>query len=304
MLRRMTDPTPETPGGGQPDEELPRWLRSRLPPRGLRGQSSAVVEVIVSQPARASYDTAQQVAVLAGVNVATVTRTAQRLGYDGWPQLQRELRARHLAHLSAPDVARAHAAADPPTTSPVQRDLESLSMTLRSRVMGQVSVVASAIASARRTLVIADGSYAALAMALAHNARLAGYDVEDVLDGGASVANRLATVAPGDVVLLVSFWRLYETAVVAASAAHQAGARVFLLTDAVSADLAGHVEEALVVPAEGAAFFPSMTSGLAVLQAVVTELADLDPARTHASVAAAEREWQRFALLHRRTGRS
>jgi len=301
MLGAMTSRAGDDPATESGD--LPGWLRTRLPTRGLRGQSSAVVDTMMSQPARASYGTAHELAALAGVNVATVTRTAQRLGYDGWPQLQRELRARYLAHLSAPEVAQQHAASESSGGSPLQRDLEGLAMVTRSPVVGQVGPLAAAIAGARQTLVIADGSYAALALAMAHNARLAGYEVEDVLDGGAAVANRVASLGPDDVVLLISFWRLYETAVLAARSAHAAGARVFLLTDAMSQDLAEHVEQALIVPTEGMAFFPSMTSGLAVLQAVVTELAAVDPERSQSSVEAAEVQWQRFGLLHRGTQR-
>lgn len=284
--------------------DLPGWLRGRLPTRGLQGQSSAVLTTIISQPSRASYATAAGLASLAGVNVATVTRTAQRLGFDGWPQLQRELRARYLSHLSAPEVAAQHAELAVGAGSPLQRDVDALALVTRSPVVGQIATVAAAIGSARRTYVVADGSYAALALALTHNVRLAGYDIEDVLDGGAAVANRVAAVGPSDVVVLISFWRLYKTALLAAQGAHAAGARVFLLTDATSPDLADHVEQTLVVPAEGAAFFPSLTSGLAVLQAIVTELATLDPQRSQGSVAAAEAQWQRFGLLHHRTGRS
>ena len=285
----------------EPDD-LPGWLRARLPGRGVGGRSHAVLTTLVSHPSRASYGTAAELAALAGVNVATVTRTAQRLGFDGWPQLRRELRARYLSHLSAPQVAEQHAELAIGASSPLQCDVNALALVTRSPVISQITTVAAAIASARRTYVVADGSYAALALALTHNVRLAGYDVEDVVDGGAAVANRVATVGPSDVVLLISFWRLYKTAVTAAQGAHTAGARVFLLTDATSPDLADHVEQILVVPAEGTSFFPSLTSGLAVLQAIVTELATLDPQRSQASVAAAEAQWQRFGLLHHRTG--
>lgn len=283
---------------------LPRWLQSRLPGRGVGVQSSAVLATIASQPSRASYGTAAELASLSGVSVATVTRTAQRLGFDGWPQLQHELRARYLSHLSAPQVAERHAELEVGANFALQRDVDGLALVTRSMVVSQITTVAAAMGSARRTYVVADGSYAALALALTHNVRLAGYDAEDVLDGGAAVANRVAAMGPSDVVLLISFWRMYKTALLAAQGAHAAGARVFLLTDVTSPDIAEHVEQTLVVPAEGSAFFPSLTSGLAVLQAIATELAALDPQRTQASVAAAEAEWHRFGLLHHRTGRT
>ncbi|MEV1172728.1 RpiR family transcriptional regulator, partial [Nonomuraea sp. NPDC049784] len=59
-------------------------------------------------------------------------------------------------------------------------------------------------------------------------------------------------------------------------------------------------EAVVIVPAGGEAFFPSLTAGMAVAQALVTHLAAMDPARTGASIEAAESMWTRFGLLHRR----
>jgi hypothetical protein len=64
--------------------------------------------------------------------------------------------------------------------------------------------------------------------------------------------------------------------------------------------LAQAAEEVVIVPAEGEAFFPSLTAGIAVAQALVTQLAAVDPARTSATIEAAESMWSKFGLLHRR----
>ncbi|MEU4548546.1 hypothetical protein [Nonomuraea dietziae] len=56
----------------------------------------------------------------------------------------------------------------------------------------------------------------------------------------------------------------------------------------------------MMAPAEGVAFFPSLTAGMAVAQALVTQLAAVDPARTSVSIEAAEGMWSKFGLLHRR----
>ena len=72
-----------------------------------------------------------------------------------------------------------------------------------------------------------------------------------------------------------------------------------MVTDAVAPALASVAGGVVTVPAEGVAFFPSLTTGLAVVQAIVTELAEIDPARTRRAVAAAEEQWRTFALLHR-----
>jgi hypothetical protein len=58
-----------------------------------------------------------------------------------------------------------------------------------------------------------------------------------------------------------------------------------------------------MVPAEGVAFFPSLTAGIAVVQAMVAQLAAIDPPRTSASIEAAEGMWSTFGLLHHRPSR-
>jgi len=50
------------------------WLRTRVPERGLRPKAAAVLEVLLSQPRRATFGSTVELAQLAGVNIATVTR--------------------------------------------------------------------------------------------------------------------------------------------------------------------------------------------------------------------------------------
>lgn len=286
------------------DDGLAAWLRARVPDRGLRPKAADVLAALVAQPRRASYSSAAELAELAGVNVATVVRTAQALGFAGWPALQQEVRARYLSSLSAPQVADEHAGStDSPGTAAIQRDLDNLALVARRLDHTAVHTLAKAIAEARRTVVVATGSYTAVGLALAHNAQLAGYDVTLAAGyGGGGPANTVAAMTDQDVLVAVSFWRLNESAVVAAEQAQAHGARVFAITDTASSALTAVAEQVLIVPAEGVAFFPSLTAALALAQAVVTELAAIDPARTKAAIERAETQWRRFGLLHRQPG--
>jgi DNA-binding MurR/RpiR family transcriptional regulator len=285
-----------------PDDGFEDWLRDRVPERGLRSKAAAVLEVLLSQPRRASFGSTVELAQLAGVNTATVTRTAQALGFAGWPALQQELRARYLSSLSAPEVAAEHHGVRSPGSASLRRDLDSMALLSRRFDEAPVRTIAEAVAAARRTIVVADGSFAAVGVAFAHNARLAGYDVV-VASGDAGLANAIAASGSGDVLIAISFWRLYESTVLAASEARSRGVRVFAVTDVASPALAAAAEEMVMVPAEGVAFFPSLTAGIAVVQAIVAQLAAVDPARTSASIEAAEHMWSRFGLMHHRPTR-
>jgi DNA-binding MurR/RpiR family transcriptional regulator len=213
------------------------------------------------------------------------------------------LRARYLAALSAPEVAAEHTGigeAESPSAAAVRRDVENLALLARRMDVEAVHALAEAIATARRTLVVAIGSYSAIGVALAHNAELAGYDVTLAAGyGGGGPANAVAAMTDQDVLVAISFWRLNQASVVAAEEANARGARVFAVTDAAGPVLTRAAERVLLVPAEGAAFFPSLTAGLALAQAIVTELAVIDPARTRTAIERAEAQWARFGLLHR-----
>nr|WP_236789400.1 MurR/RpiR family transcriptional regulator [Amycolatopsis sp. GM8] len=275
-------------------------MESLLPERGLRSKSAAVVQVLRTHPRLASFGSTADIARRAGANVATVTRTAQALGFAGWPALQQELRGWYLSSLSAPEVIKEHHSVDSPAAASIRRDLDSLGIVQRRFIEHEINDVAEAIASARRTIVIADGSYAAVGMAFAHNARLAGYDVHAISVGDAELANAMARTTGDDVLVAISFWRLYQSTVLAAHEAREHGARVFVITDAASPALAKAADRVLLVPTEGVTFFPSLTAGMALAQAIVAQLAGIDEDRTEKSIEAAEAMWARFDLLRRR----
>ncbi|MFH9125584.1 MurR/RpiR family transcriptional regulator [Streptomyces globisporus] len=72
------------------------WLAGRKGYHALGPQAGRVVDALVRAPQFATYSSAREVAERAGVNVSTVVRTAQQLGFEGWTDLRQELRAHYL----------------------------------------------------------------------------------------------------------------------------------------------------------------------------------------------------------------
>lgn len=287
-----------------PDElKAPRsdhhWLVELTRTVELTPKSRAVLQVLDTQPRMSSYSAAAKVAEAAGGNVATVIRTAQTLGFPGWPPLQAEIRARYLASLSVPEVAAEHATdATSVFTTSLHRDLDSIAQATRHVDTATAMAVVERIATSRRTLVIAQGSFEAAGKALAHNATLAGYRVE--LAGGANPAdmlNILATMGPDDTLIAISLWRLYQRTVRAAQVAKEFGSTVCVITDSTRTALTEAADHTLVVSAEGAAFFPSVAAALSVAQALSAQLAAYDPERTRRSIERSEALWERFDVL-------
>ncbi|OUE24384.1 MurR/RpiR family transcriptional regulator [Clavibacter michiganensis] len=282
-------------------DDVQGWLAVRLSGRSLSRRQEAVVSVLRSQPRLASYSSAMEVAAAAGSNASTVTRTAQALGYAGWAAFQVEFRSRFLASLSAVDVAAEHRA----TTSDASKqaivtDQAHLAHLHRSIDVGAIRQVAEAITGARRTWIIASGSYAIPGRALEHNVGIAGYDIRLLDADVATLANSLASGQADDVAVVFSLWRVYDSTVRAIGIAAARGMRVLVITDDVASEVAEHADAVLVVPSEGAGFFPSLVPSLSLAQAIAVEVASIDPDRSTASISASETTWDALRIMRPR----
>lgn len=289
---------PKEPDPNDPDS-VEDWLRSLLPSKGLGASAQQVFNLIVREPAKASFLSAAELASLAQTSVSSVTRAAQRVGYGGWPDFQRDLRARHIAHLSVLEVSEVHGDGGSPFQTSLRQDADSLSVSLRKTDDSRVARIAQLIAAAESIYVTAQGSFSAVGHALVHNIQIAGYPVRELLDRPASVSNHIAQITSRDVLIVCSYWRLYDLAVIAAAQAHARGATVVVLADNISPALEESADEIIIIPAEGTSFFPSLTAAMAVQQGLVATLASIDPERTRRSLMNVEENWRAFKLLHR-----
>ena len=71
-------------------------VRERLAAALERGPSrsfAAFYRYLLEHPVEAALHTAMEMAAALAVDAATVVRASQHIGYSGWPELQKELRA-------------------------------------------------------------------------------------------------------------------------------------------------------------------------------------------------------------------
>lgn len=279
------------------------WIAELSAGTDLSPKGREVLTWLRTRPQLSAYASSRRLADEIGVNVGTIVRTAQALGFEGWTALQRELRSRYLAGLSAVELSDEHEAQGSSALTSIERDRDALNFVRKSVSAASIQAFAQAIAMATNTVVLAQGSFAAAGLALAHNARLAGYSVTHVGDSSGLV-NAVSRLTPADLLVVINCWHIWRSSITALDAAVESGVTTAVVTDSTSTLLRSTVTHQLVVPSEGASFFPSLVAALSVCQAVVVELAALDTIHTRESVAASEREWARFGLLHSATGRS
>ncbi|MFD6952556.1 RpiR family transcriptional regulator [Nocardiopsis sp. TSRI0078] len=274
------------------------WIEAALGGGRLGRAAERVVGVLRDEPRFASYASTAELAERADVNVATVVRAAQALGYTGWPALRVELRSRYLASLSAGEVLAEHAGADAdPVREAFRADREGLRALELTLDPGRVSALAEAIHGARRTRVVGSGTFAAPGLQLAHAAGIMGYDVERFDLGGTALVNALARMGPRDLLLACDLWRLPVALRAAAEVARGRGVPVAVITDRRDSPLVEGAEHVLLVPSEGVGMFPSLTPTTAVVHAVLAELARIGGDAVLEAVRDTERLWEQTELF-------
>ncbi|WP_153392819.1 MurR/RpiR family transcriptional regulator [Ornithinicoccus halotolerans] len=281
------------------DQVLPGWLTARLGDRRPAAGARRVLSAIATQPRQMSYASTSAAATAAEVNVATVVRTAQQLGFSGWPALRAEIRSPYLSGLSASEVLSEHdeEAEQGPAWSTLRRDLHNLQDLARLLDEDQVERVARIIHGAPKTLVLGSGSFAAPGLQLSHLAQTIGHDVRLQRVGGTSLFNAVSLLGPHDCLVVFQLWRTPHEIRHAMQVAAAAGASVVLVSDQVRADLVEVADELVAMPSEGASMFPSLVAAITVVQSVIAALVACDPAAAAGWSDRVEGVWSRYGLF-------
>jgi DNA-binding MurR/RpiR family transcriptional regulator len=270
------------------------WLAGRSTVGALGPQAERVAQLLVRAPQFASYASAREIAERSGANVSTVVRTAQQLGFEGWPQLREELRARYLAAVSSGDFSLGPAAAADPAPQMLRQDAENISALTTPGNLAAIRGTAQAVRAARRTLVISSGSGAGPAHILSYLGTIGGHDIRLALGASTTQAVHVARLEEGDCLITINVWRLTRTLRGLTRLARERGVTVCVLTDLRSSPLAEDADHLIVTPVEAVYPGPSLTGVVAAVQAVLGELADDDAVRASGRI---QQMWQDLDLL-------
>lgn len=272
------------------------WLHRLSSPVKVSKKIQTVLSSLEAFPRLASYGTLREVAAKANASVSTIARTAQVLGFSGWPQFQEELRTVYISSLSAVEIIqhRRHGQ-ERPSYAWLFRDFDNMGSFLRGVDIDKIVRIAEAIASANRTFVVGLGSYNGVGQVLAHSANLYGFDVRLLTEEG-EISNTVAHLREGDLVITINFWRMYRKITAIIEACSEKGIPAVMLGENITREIEVQCFETIKIPSEAIGFSPSLTVLLSVVHAIVAELQAIDPDRSSRMIQEAEREWLRQGL--------
>lgn len=271
----------------------------RLSPKQQR-----VARFLAANEAVVAFTPATELAARLEVDPATVVRSTKALGYRGYPDLQRQLRARFPHHY--PSFA---AAANSPDNGAGQasllrrafaQDHENLRAGLEVSDERAFAAVVDAIGQARRILVFGGGVAAGVVAFLGSSLLTMGFPVEQAATDGLPLVQALVQLRPEDLAFGIGFYRYVGQTVTGLERARALGVPRVALTDSPLSPLVPLADQALCAPVESISHRVSLVAPLAVANALVAACAARHPGQVAAALRRLDQEYRAAGLLAER----
>lgn len=261
----------------------------------MGGKAHGVLARLVERPEEVAVRTITELADSLGVNASTLTRLATRLGYAGFVDFQKVFRdglaSRHrhfysgqagrlVAHASERSQSLTHdLSPEIDTMVQIAKDsIVNIETFLAQLSAEELKQAARLLASAPRVRVHGLRQFSALANFLSYGLAMVRGDVGLLDPHGLGVAEGLAQLQPGDLVVVTSVEPYTRSVAEATAAASAAGLNVIAITDHRASPLVAFARHAFFVPHASTFFSNSMGAYVifceGLLNLVATELGE------------------------------
>ncbi|MGC9332818.1 MAG: MurR/RpiR family transcriptional regulator [Anaerolineae bacterium] len=238
-----------------------------------------VADLILTSHQRAAFMSASRLAKHVGVDVATVTRFAQQLGYEGYVELVREIQESVLHEMResrAPVLERLESA-ESPITQTLWRDWANLEKTIQNISVEDAQRAMEALRSARSIYIIAEGVGIGLAMVAQGYLKMLKPDVFVLGQGPFDTAMELKELTPQDVVIGIGYTSYAYGATQALQFANRIGALTIGIIGQADCPIGTQARLLFACSVTEKGYLPSPTCPGAILFAFIYNLYMGDP---------------------------
>lgn len=269
--------TPEPRADGPAGLSVAEKIRQRL--GELSPSERRVARTLLAGPPTIGLESAARLAQYAGVSGPTVSRFIAELGFSSYGAFQRELHEEIAARMMPPDEVyrrQQEQQRSPDVLGTCARELgDAVTNSVAGLNPAEFRQAVSLMADTARPVLVTGGWFSQL---------LAGY-LASVLRElrpqvrlvGASASDRAGAVADlrrRDTLAAFDFRRYDRDTLAVARAAHAVGARILLVTDPWLSPVADVADAVLTAQVAGPSPFESLTAALAVVETLITSVAD------------------------------
>lgn len=227
-----------------------------------------LAEAVLEDPTLLAFGTVSDLAERVGTSRPTVVRFATKLGFEGFSDLQAEVRG-HLTPLLGRPAERIRQAGD--ALAPRRTTLEgAIGAAFSALEEGRLEAMAEPLVSANHVWILSGETSRAGALALHSGLKMIRPHVQFIEEH--SVGRDLSGAAEGDVAVVFDFARYRRHSVTAARALAKEGVHIVAVTDGPLSPLAALTETwcGLEVPAMGP--FDSSVPAVIVAEMLVAEV--------------------------------
>ena len=238
-----------------------------------------LADFILTSHQRVAFMSASRLARHLNLDVATVTRFAQALGYDGFTELIREIQEQVLDEMRQariPVTDRLEAAKGSPVHT-MWQDWVNMEQTIQEIRPERIASAAEALRTANHVYVVAEGVGIGLAQVMASYLSMIKPDTIVLNKGPFDTAIELKDLTSHDVVIGIGFTNYAYSATRAIQYGRRTGARTIGIVAQAGCPIAEFAEILFVCSEVEGSYLPSPTGVAAIIFALVYSLHSDDP---------------------------
>ncbi|MCT4604954.1 MAG: MurR/RpiR family transcriptional regulator [Marinisporobacter sp.] len=260
-----------------------------------------IAQFITNNYDKAAFMTASKLGNKVGVSESTVVRFANALGYDGYPQLQKELQ--ELIKTKLTTVQRLEMSADYSNEGAVLKkvlkaDMDNIKATIEEIDDEVFQDVVNSIFKAKKIYILGLRSSSTLAEYLGFYLNLILDNVKIVTAGVSDIYEQMLRVGKDDLVIGISFPRYSTNTLNALNHTKELGATVVGITDSQVSPIAAISDHTLVARSNMVSFVDSLVAPLSLINALVVAVGMREKTEISSTFDRLEKIWEKHNVYN------
>jgi DNA-binding MurR/RpiR family transcriptional regulator len=305
-MNRRAKPTQSRPNSDANGNVLaPTPIETRLAEAQSRlgPYRQQLIRNILSHCEETCFLSSREIAKRYAVDAATVVRTVQALGYEGFAEFSLDLRQHLMSRITPYTVLEVATRAKRSVADHIDHSLDKAAENLNQLRAGldraKVVELARRIHDSPRIVVLGLDFAASLAHYLAYGLAFLGYDAEAPMSSEGYLQHKLKVLTAKDLVIAISFGRCLRVTVEAVLQAGKRGLYTFGITDSDTTPIARFCDRHLIAGVVSPSFLNSYVAPIALLNAVLVACAHIEPKRSLTQLKPTDKEYLAGARWYR-----
>jgi DNA-binding MurR/RpiR family transcriptional regulator len=260
-----------------------------------------IADFFVENIDRIPFLNVQEMAASTSTSVASIVRFAQRMGFDGFKELQEEigkslqnrLRQQDVFTIPSPDSIQ-----DDVLTSIARQDVKNINNTLLLIQRAVFDTSIETILKAKHVYTAGLGISFLLAEVLSYQLNQVGVSSSALRQGSTNFAEQVLYFQPADILIVLSFQPYSQETIDAARIASEKGIGVIAITNKENAPATFYSGTSLIVKSENMLYTNSFAAISVLINAISTQCALKDTSRAEKMLAELDAIMKQTTIQH------